>query len=366
MITISLCMIVKNEEETLARCLESVKDIVDEIIIIDTGSTDKTKEVAGAFTDKVIDFTWIDDFSAARNFSFQHATKEYILWLDADDVFLPKDRQKFLHLKQLLSPTVDGVSMKYDVAFDEHANVTLSVRRFRLVKREKNYQWHGVVHEDLAFNGNYFDSDIIVTHKQEHGPTDRNVSIYEKLVGKCVELSPRDTFNFARELHHHKAIQYYLKYMDIGTLSKEDHIFVYSKLADCCYYAGKREQEWEYMCKTFQYDLPRPEICCRLGYWFLEKSNYKQAIYWYKTALEVPMPGNHWAIVNEPSRTWLPHIQLALCYFQLGEYELSYRHNKLASTYRPNDDSIQKNITVLEGLLHQSDRRPDKVQGESC
>lgn len=87
MISISLCMIVRNEEEVIGRCLESVKDIVDEINIVDTGSTDNTKQVVAQYTDRIFDFKWIHHFAAARNFSFQQATKDYILWLDADDVF---------------------------------------------------------------------------------------------------------------------------------------------------------------------------------------------------------------------------------------------------------------------------------------
>lgn len=67
MIKVSLCMIVKNEEEVLRQCLDSVNNLCEEIIIVDTGSTDKTKEIAREYTDKIIDFKWIDDFSAARN-----------------------------------------------------------------------------------------------------------------------------------------------------------------------------------------------------------------------------------------------------------------------------------------------------------
>ena len=74
MITISLCMIVKNEEKVLARCLDSLEGLMDEIIIVDTGSTDRTKEIAAGYTDKIYDFEWVDDFSAARNFSFSKAT----------------------------------------------------------------------------------------------------------------------------------------------------------------------------------------------------------------------------------------------------------------------------------------------------
>ena len=86
MITVSLCMIVKNEEDILARCLDSLKGLMDEIIIVDTGSTDRTKEIAANYTDKIYDFSWCDDFAAARNFSFYKATKEYIYAPDADEV----------------------------------------------------------------------------------------------------------------------------------------------------------------------------------------------------------------------------------------------------------------------------------------
>ena len=77
MVTISLCMIVKNEEKVLARCLDSVADLVDEIIIVDTGSSDATKEIASRYTDQVYDFAWQDDFAAARNFSFSKASMDY-------------------------------------------------------------------------------------------------------------------------------------------------------------------------------------------------------------------------------------------------------------------------------------------------
>ena len=109
MITISLCMIVKNEEAVLARCLDSVKEVVDEIVIVDTGSTDKTKEIAAQYTGLVYDFAWDDDFSAARNASFSRATKDFILWLDADDVLLPADRQMLGQLKQTLPCDIDVV-----------------------------------------------------------------------------------------------------------------------------------------------------------------------------------------------------------------------------------------------------------------
>ena len=87
-------MIVKDEQDVIERCLESVKDVVDEIIIVDTGSTDKTKQIVSKYTDKIYDFEWVNDFAKARNYSFSKATKDYILWLGADDVILDEDLVK--------------------------------------------------------------------------------------------------------------------------------------------------------------------------------------------------------------------------------------------------------------------------------
>ena len=136
MCTISLCMIVKNEEANLSKCLSSIKDIVDEIVVVDTGSNDATKEIARRFTDKVLDFDWVDDFSKARNYAFEQATKDYILWLDADDVLLEPDQIKMARLKETLGPSIDGVMMKYNTGFDKNGNVTFSYYRERLVRRE--------------------------------------------------------------------------------------------------------------------------------------------------------------------------------------------------------------------------------------
>ena len=106
MISVSLCMIVKNEEDVLGRCLKSAAALVDEIIVVDTGSTDRTRETASKFTDQIFDFPWRDDFAAARNESFSHASMDYCLWLDADDILLEADQAAFLALKETLDPAV--------------------------------------------------------------------------------------------------------------------------------------------------------------------------------------------------------------------------------------------------------------------
>lgn len=113
MATISLCMIVKNESAVLARCLDSIADLMDEIIIVDTGSTDNTKEIAAQYTSRIYDFKWTSDFSAARNFSFSKATMEYIYTADADEILDDANRERFLRLKDALLPEIEIVQMKY-------------------------------------------------------------------------------------------------------------------------------------------------------------------------------------------------------------------------------------------------------------
>lgn len=150
MITVSLCMIARDEEAVLGRCLQSVEGIAEEIIVVDTGSQDATREIARAHGAKVYDWAWRDDFAAARNEAFSHASMEYILWLDADDVMDEENRQKFLALKETLDPSIDMVMMRYHVAFAANGTPTLTFYRERLMRRSASFRWQGRVHEAIG------------------------------------------------------------------------------------------------------------------------------------------------------------------------------------------------------------------------
>ena len=136
MINLSLCMIVKDEENVIRRCLDSVINIVDEIIIVDTGSTDTTKEIVKEYTSKIYDFKWIDDFSEARNFSFSKASKEYILWMDADEYFDKENQEKLIKLKSNLSNNIDAVTFETNMLGCNNTCFTFIGRRNRIVKKD--------------------------------------------------------------------------------------------------------------------------------------------------------------------------------------------------------------------------------------
>lgn len=99
MISITLCMIVKNEQSILERCLISYAGTYDELIIVDTGSTDSTKDIAHKYTDKVYDYKWCDDFAAARNYAFSLASCDYIFSADADEILDERNNQALKDLK---------------------------------------------------------------------------------------------------------------------------------------------------------------------------------------------------------------------------------------------------------------------------
>lgn len=366
MITISLCMIVRNEGHTLGRCLTSVDGIADEIIIVDTGSDDETKAVADQCGAQVLDFPWLDDFAAARNFSFDQATMDYILWLDADDILLDQDRAQLVELKDTLHPGTDAVSMIYNTAFDASGNVITSARRFRLVRRSMNFRWVGVVHEDLHAPGEFrfFDSDIVVTHqKPDKGeqPSTRNLMIYQKHLAAGRPLSPTDVFHYARELQMNhqfaEAIPYHQQFLDSDDSNIDLKLFTLHNLATCYYMTADLDKEWECTLRSLEYDIPRPEFACRIGERFVQKNQFRQAIFWYETALrdEHAVTGD-WLVHGYPYKTWLPHKQLGLCYFQIGDYQRSLQHTRLAQNYLPDDADIHTNIGMLEGLISDSTR----------
>jgi glycosyltransferase involved in cell wall biosynthesis len=366
--TISLCMIVKNEEETIGRCLQCVQQFVDEIIIVDTGSTDKTKTVVKKFTKKVFDFEWINDFSAARNFAFSKATKDYILWLDADDVLDEKNQKKFVELKKSLTPDVDSVSMLYHLTFEDNGEPNFSSRRNRLVKRDRGFKWHGYVHEYLEVYGNIIQSDIGITHKKESTYTDRNLRMYRHAEEEGKPFTPRDTYYYANECLdnklHEKSITLYTQFLDDGLGWSEDNIQACGKLADCYIALVDWHSARKACISSFQYDTPRGEICCRLGYIHLELNLLDAAVFWYTLATVVEIPDGKSPFVNRACYTWLPNLQLCVCYSRLEKFKEAKKHNDLAASYVPTNQHVLHNQKYLKGVLGEESEEKEYEEAE--
>lgn len=315
MTTISLCMIVKNEEAVLARCLDSIADLMDEIIIIDTGSTDRTKEIAARYTSKIYDYKWTNDFSAARNFSFSKACMDYIYTADADEILDAANHERFLRLKSVLLPEIEIVQMKYvtESGYDTVLNAKKEYRP-KLFKRLRTFTWVDPIHETVRLNPVIFDSDIEILHKPQSLHSKRDFSIFIKAFEHDGQFSPKIRSMYAKEL---------LKTGDTKDFADAKQIFrlIYDtdtsddarKEASCVlarvYRLEDNKNEFFKLSMKDMLTTPCSEICYELGTYFLAQRDYDEAVLWfYNAAYETE------SILDIHTNGDLPLLGLVECY----------------------------------------------------
>lgn len=123
------------------------------------------------------------------------------------------------------------------------------------------------------------------------------------------------------------------------------------KLAECMGRLGMKEQELAALFRSFTYAIPRAEVCCRIGTWFAERTEWDTAIHWFETAVALKRPQDPLANIDEPSWTWIPHLQLCVCYDRLGNHGQANYHNELALRYHPTHPSMLYNQQYLKEKL---------------
>ena len=289
MSTVSLCMIVKNEEKNLAACLKSVAGAMDEIIVVDTGSSDRTIEAAKEFTSKIYHFDWVNDFSLARNFSFSKGTMDFLFWLDADDIVTPKDKNKLIKLKGKLKG-VDLVFMPYLYSHDSKGKVTFIQTRERLIRRERGFQWQGAVHETIdmtGFNGRTISSDVAITHTKDFldpnvaaGTTARNEAILEGVI-KSGNYSPRDLYYYAIALatgtRKDEALPYLTEFIENPGIMMYSGFVAHLQASNILLKQGKFREAISILEDYEDRNKHRSEFYCTLGLYYhkLEKDLHK-------------------------------------------------------------------------------------------
>ncbi len=357
MVTISLCMIVKNEEAVLERCLSSARELADEIIVIDTGSEDRTREIAGKFTSLVSGFPWEDDFAAARNASFEKAKMQYCMWLDADDVILEDDKKRFLEMKQTMTGEEDMVMLPYHTAFDDAGNPVFWYYRERLIKNSPRFRWKGEIHEAITPSGTVIYGEAAVTHQKiKSGDPLRNLRILEKKRDAGKLLEPRQIFYYGQELYfngrYEEAIAVLEEFLEKDGWI-ENKLEACKTLAICYRKQGREDQEAEALMRSLLLDVPRAEICCQIGEHFLNKGKYAQAAFWYETARTREMNARTGGFVQAECYGYLPNIQLAVCYDRMGMYRLASECNERAGVFKPNSDAVAYNRVYFENKLNE-------------
>lgn len=223
---LTLCMIVKNEENVLNRCLMSIHSLVDEIIIIDTGSVDNTVEIASRYTDKIFHFKWTEDFSEARNYAGKFATSKWIIYLDADEYV---DKENFVNalseLKKSLESNdkIDAFVVNQINFLGDFSNSTGVCPTTRLYKNKNNIKFKRKIHEQLhkdegilfieKINLNIFHTGYNAENIKDKNKSERNL----KLITQEIENSKNafDYYNLGNEYlaieDTNKALEYYHK-----------------------------------------------------------------------------------------------------------------------------------------------------------
>lgn len=315
MATISLCMIVKNESAVLARCLDSIADLMDEIIIVDTGSTDNTKEIAAQYTSRIYDFKWTSDFSAARNFSFSKATMEYIYTADADEILDDANRERFLRLKGALLPEIEIVQMKYVTqgTFDTVLNAKKEYRP-KLFRRLRTFTWIDPIHETVRLTPVTFDSDVEILHCPQSLHSKRDFSIFIKAFEHDGQFSPKIRTMYAKELlktgdkkdfTDAKPIFQLILDNDPSDDARKEAACVLARI----YRMEDNKNEFFKLTMKDMLTTPCAEICYELGTYFVGQRDYAEAVLWfYNAAYETE------SILDVHTSGDLPLLGLVECY----------------------------------------------------
>lgn len=331
MITISVCLIVKNEEKVLARCLESLKDIADEIILVDTGSSDNTKTIAEEYNCKIYDFKWIDDFSAARNYSFSKATMDYIYVADADELIDEENIKRFLALKMTLLPEIEIVQMYYtnQLKFNTTYNYDKEYRP-KLYKRLREFKWMDEIHETVRLEPVIYDSEIEVIHMPEGNHANRDFSIFLKMVKQGKVLSSKLRMMYARELFIAGEDEDFLdseSYFDQQmeeVLGEEELKIVLCVLTKCGRIKGDMNIILKNSLKNMSFDKASSEVCFEVGEHYFSIFDYKEASIWYyNAAFETE------ATLNLHYKQDYPLGKLSECYFYLGDLDQAKYYEQL-------------------------------------
>ncbi len=291
MTTISLCMIVKNEENVLRRCLDCLKDIVDEMIIVDTGSTDKTKEIAATYTDKIYDYEWNNNFSDARNFAFSKATMEYIYSADADELLDKANIQKFMNLKAVLLPEIEIVQMIYcnQLQFNTTYNYDEEYRP-KLFKRLRTFRFVEPIHETIAMEPVVFDSDVRIIHMPENNHASRDLQYFMEMHKNGIPLSEHLHNMYARELFICGDMEDFLAAIPTfeATLSDASRSIDEIQEATCIIARAARLQGDTHLFFTNALKTvvcgSCSEICYELGEYYFACNELDNACIWYQNA----------------------------------------------------------------------------------
>lgn len=254
---LTICIITKNEEKNIEKCLEKLVPLNYEIVVVDTGSTDQTKEIASRFTDKVFDFQWCNDFSIARNFAASKASNDYVLMVDSDEFLKEYISEK---IKKLVSENPEKVGRIHRKNFFTQDGKTFSGNELvnRLYNR-KLYRYEGKIHEQIAANtGGFYETYPLPLYFDHYG--------YEGTKEERKEKAERNI----------RMLKEFLK-------EQKDDPYILYQLGKGYYYAENYLEATKYFRKALEFDLDINleyviDMVEMYGYALINSNNVQEAL----------------------------------------------------------------------------------------
>ena len=335
--SVALCMIVKNEEKNIASLLEAVCPVLEQVVIVDTGSTDRTlsilEECKAKYASLVVEhFVWVDDFAAARNHAFGFAQQDWIMFLDGDDIVDQNDLRKFKNTVLGKDPSIECWILDYIYSQFPDGSPRSVLGRERFVKRTKNPKWVGAIHEviDISSMKQASYKELKVIHRRDGKNIElgRNLRILAKEYTKNPN-DPRTAYYYGKELFDHvdpKGIEVLEAYVKLPYKYYDDHVNALFRLG-CHYLSVKQHRKaLDAAYEIYHVDHSRQRAECYWIFGSVEQDicNWKPAIESYERCLRCVAESPR--VINLEHYTWHPHKRLIECYNAIGDVEKAFYH----------------------------------------
>lgn len=315
LITISICMIVKNKESIIKESLIRAKKIADELIVIDLGSNDKTVEIAKQYADRLETFSWIEVYSSAKKHAASIANSQYIMWMEAEDSWDKETEKQLLRLKNDLIENVDIIYCTYRNN-SQYIWADQAIRA-RIIKKEN------IISEKDNLAKLLFPEIIIEYKKEMKHDFELESKIYDLRLEAGGNVCDREHYYCARSLYNHGCYKEAEEYLSYYQEKFEPELIPEITMIKCLSLnALNRSQEaMEIAYNSLKYDVLRAHTCCFIGDGLLSNKEYDKAIGWYKHAMLISDLPEDFHIDLYHYHTFYPMKKLAECYYDLGDIE---------------------------------------------
>lgn len=359
-VRLSVSMIVKNEEKFLAQCLASIKDVADEIVVVDTGSTDRTVEIAESFGAKIDHFDWTGDFSEARNVSLDLCTGDWVLALDADEELVPEsqdilrtlierpDDKLHLYLPKIIN-LVDGS----DIDGIEHFAP-------RLFPRHPQIRWVGRIHEQILHQQGHNAMErarvpaVVLRHYgydpslvAERGKNERNRALLEQALHEYPD-EPFHHFNFGVALRVedkvNEAIPYFRKAIDLCHAKGLTPMYLaaaYSYLIASLVTVERIQEALDLAATCEMYCHDQPDYWLNLAIAHDKLDHHHDAIQAFQRCLDL-RSSTAPLVADRGAMTWKPYAGIGSAYLKLGEIEKGERYLRMALKENPHNLDVRR------------------------